>query len=61
LNLEHETSLLQPYVIQVPAILVGSIPIDFKETSGFGQCSLNTADLSHIILVEDVDLEKELD
>jgi hypothetical protein len=36
LNLEHETSLLQPYAIQVPAILVGSIPIDLKEISGFG-------------------------
>jgi hypothetical protein len=56
LNLEHETSLLQPYAIQVPTILVGSIPIDLKATSGFGQCSLNTADLSPVTHVEDVDL-----
>jgi hypothetical protein len=61
LNLEHEISLLQPYAIQVPATLVGSIPIDLKATSGFGQCSLNIADLSPVIPVEDVDLEKELD
>ena len=35
LNLEFETSLLQPFVVQNPIIL-DSIPIEQKETSHFG-------------------------
>jgi hypothetical protein len=36
LKLEFETSLLQPFVIQNPTILVDSIPVELKETSHFG-------------------------